>query len=292
MVSLTCRLLLGAFVGTATATHIAPEDAPPPGPPITVVQPQGTVHAVDVAELVAIDYPQKVVSATFARGTAGQTAVGGITWRSAYDAQYCVSLGIADGFRCHSLCNQNDPYISFQLDTVRQVDYVTIWNRNTGNWGSRRRLGSYEIYVGQTNLAEGGTIDFGTLCTATHLPVPNDQIAGPFMHDCAGLTGSVVTIRLPGASRCINLRGVRLWARGGPPSPALPPPPPPMRPPPLPLLPPSPLLPPGESHPPSPPLPSHPPPPPAAATVPAARARCDPRRVDYRLQSAGERHRV
>ena len=156
---------------------------------------------------------------------------------------------------CFSDLNVADPWLSIQLPPASVVSSVVVYSRADC---CQRFLGTFEVWVGDAAGSPSSS-------TATQCGVLTaDLTTGPFTVSCStALTGSVVTLRLPGTERSIALAEVTAYGTAGilspsppPPSPS-PPPPPPLPPSPPPQSPPPPPSPPAA--PPS-PLPSAPPP--------------------------------
>ena len=128
---------------------------------------------------------------------------------------------------CHDTCNGANPFISLELNASRVVDYIGIWNRNSGSSGSINRLGTYEIWVGSSMATEAEALE--AKCFDGDLTdLPQSERVGPFFNAC-GASGRVVSVRLPGTGRCFNLREIMLYSEflSPPPPPLSPPPPPP-----------------------------------------------------------------
>ena len=64
-------------------------------------------------------------------------------------ADNCID-GDITGNMCHMYCGKTNPFLQIDLGASMSIDYVEVFNRNTGNSNSIERLGSYELYVGST----------------------------------------------------------------------------------------------------------------------------------------------
>jgi len=133
---------------------------------------------------------------------------------------------------------ERDPWLSVRLLGDAHVTSVSVYARSDvgGGWGAAR-LGAFEVWVGSTEgnpTAAGGM----ALCNSATAVGP---WSGPFNVTCSGsVTGSVVTILLPGQSRLLAIAEVYAYGvmserpppppspSPEPPSPATPPPPPPL----------------------------------------------------------------
>ena len=107
---------------------------------------------------------------------------------------------------CHTL-EQANPWLSIEMpaEPNSTVSQIVIYNRQGGLFD---RLSPFQLWVGQS---------MGDYNSSTSMECGmHDQIApatrGPFAFDCGQLTGTHVTIVLPGPSRILNLAEVRLFS--------------------------------------------------------------------------------
>lgn len=153
--------------------------------------------------------------------------------------------GIDDGVgtTCHSQCSQTDPYVALELNGTQRVDFVAIYNRNTGCGSCISRVFPYEVWTGSSINSDATTLEH-RCAEGSNAGLSRLQQYGPLTHAC-GREAHVVSVRLPGSNRCINLREIVIYALPpSPPPPLLPPrPPPPLAPPPSSPPPPPPPLP-------------------------------------------------
>lgn len=177
---------------------------------------------------------------------------------SAYDSQrYPASLCInsivrdTDDF-CHTQGDTADPWLSIELDREAVVGFVQVHDRYIKGVrcdGCSRRLGIFEVWVGNSTASHPAWQQHATRCATVHAPATTDAVE--LMVAC-GATGRYVTILQPGSRRLLSLAEVFVFEQLSPPPPPTPPSPPaPPLPPPAPPSPPP--------APPSPPPPEMPP---------------------------------
>ena len=128
-------------------------------------------------------------------------------------ASKCIDHDMSN--MCHS-AGGDDQWLSLELaDGVAPVGEVRLYNRVDC---CQARLGHHQLWVGSYSGQIGAPAQ---LCADDTAPAT----IGPFVHDCGGMTGSHVTLVLPGAGRYLHLAEVEIdLAPPAPPS--LPPPPP------------------------------------------------------------------
>ena len=95
------------------------------------------------------------------------------------------------GYVCHTEGLQSNPYISITLPGRYYVKTIKVWNRNQ----CCRERYSNHIW----------TVD-GVTCVSSTNPTSDFVIE----EEC-GLSGTFVTLTLPGTDRIINLQEIELW---------------------------------------------------------------------------------
>ena len=128
-------------------------------------------------------------------------------------ASLCIDGVTSGGTACHS-CNEQNPWISVQLERGSAIASVTLHPHN--------RPDHYQVWVGN---APGQTTAPARLCH-DHVSSGN----GPFQSICNGLVGEYVTLRFPtpSSNRYFKLQEIVVFgADVPPPSPPMPPFPPP-----------------------------------------------------------------
>ena len=107
---------------------------------------------------------------------------------------------------CMSNLNVANPWLSVQLPTSSSVTSVVVYSREDC---CQRFLGTFEVWVG-TTAGSPSTATATRCCSLTA-----DLTTGPFTVTCAtALSGSVVTLLLPGTSRGIVLAEVTAYGTG------------------------------------------------------------------------------
>ena len=119
---------------------------------------------------------------------------------------------------CISNLNVADPWLSVEVPAGSSVTSVVVYSREDC---CQRFLGTFEVWVG--NVAGSPSSATATRCGV----LTADLTTGPFTVRCStALSGSVVTLLLPGAQRGIVLAEVTAYGSAGAVSPFPPPPPP------------------------------------------------------------------
>ena len=101
---------------------------------------------------------------------------------------------------CHTKPDTLNPWLSITVSAVTDVFKVVVWNRNDCCFDL---LSPLEVWVGNSN----GAAD-GELCGGAAVTLP--ATSGPFEISCEGLSGSVVTLLLPG-TRTLHLAEVYVY---------------------------------------------------------------------------------
>jgi len=123
-----------------------------------------------------------------------------------FPASFCINDQTSDF--CHTAVTNNqgeaNPWLSIQISGQQAVRLVWIMNRDESCNGCccGDRLSPFQIWVG----ASPGDYNSATsqACVVGNQIVP--ATAGPFTFDCQrDLTGTYVTIVLPGTNRILNL---------------------------------------------------------------------------------------
>ena len=103
---------------------------------------------------------------------------------------------------CHSQ-EEDWPWLSIELPNPSTVRHVIIFNRQQ----SAERLSPFQLWVGTS----AGDYNSATSshCGVNNLTAP--ATAGPFAFACGSLSGSFLTLVLPGPMRTLNLNEMRSY---------------------------------------------------------------------------------
>ena len=113
---------------------------------------------------------------------------------------------------CHAAVDDTNPWLSVQINGTGLVSYVVLHNRKDC---CQDRLSPLQLWVG----ASVGDYNSATSasCGVDEVTLHAQPTNGPFSYRCADssgqpLSGSYVTLVLPGANRTLNLAEIQVYA--------------------------------------------------------------------------------
>ena len=127
---------------------------------------------------------------------------------SIHSPSLCID-GSTDTY-CQAIPGSTDPWLSVQFPSTTEVAYVVVYNREDCCYD---RLSPLQLWVG-TSAGDYNSATSAS-CGVDELDLTTIATKGPFTFRCASgtgdpLTGTFITLVLPGATRTLNVAEVKV----------------------------------------------------------------------------------